>query len=910
MSDLDIIREIEKEIGRKLEKLPYYDPMTRSDIGFNADNSGNITHLILESIELNEIPSAIIKLIKLKKLSVYDNQLTQIPKGISKLTCLESLILERNRLAKLPEEIGRLGNLNYLLLGYNQFSEIPRGIIELKSLVVLRFNGNKLTQLPKAISNLEDLKELDLGDNQLTEFPEAIVELKNLEDLSLSGNQLIKLPERIRELKSLKFLCLWRNQLSELTDEIGELKNIEHLDLGSNRLLHLPEAIGELKNLKNLYLGSNQLTTIPSTTGELKELQNLFLGSNHLIQLPKIKGELKNLLYLDLSNNELIQLPEWVLRTGLEIEWFHDSDHPRIFLKGNPIEPPPYEIESKGINAVIKWYDALKVGIKRPLDEVKVLIVGEGGAGKTCLVKRLLKQSFNPSEHKTDGINIDRRKIECGDKSIMAHFWDFGGQEIMHATHQFFLSNRSLYVLVLDGRKDERPENWLKHIESFGGDSPILIVMNKIDENPGYELNRKDLLMKFKSIKGFYRISCKTSKGLSNFIEGLKNALKKVEILHTIWPDSWFKVKVVLENLKENFITLDKYQEICRKSGIEENTSMETLVDFLNDLGVVLHFSDFKLLDMHVLEPEWITGAVYRIINSRTLVECDGAFDLEMLDKIFNHRNNWLNKLIQKTYRYNYEYHPKHYQFIIDTMKKFELCYSLNRNKVFVPDLLSKEEPSYDFDYDNCLRFVIGYEFLPRSILPRFIVRQHSEIKDKLQWRTGVVLEDDTYNSKAVIKADYEEKKIEIFINGKQINEYFNIILHEFRRINRSFKKLDVSERIPLPDNPNISVSFEHLRWLESESVTKFYPEGAKKMYYVPDLLGKVYVPIENEKEIMELLSKLIKRFDTEESLLDIANSIFMIQPNFMGLGINLNEAIKRIFSRKTKLLKPKSEQN
>jgi hypothetical protein len=45
----------------------------------------------------------------------------------------------------------------------------------------------------------------------------------------------------------------------------------------------------------------------------------------------------------------------------------------------------------------------------------------------------------------------------------------------MHATHQFFLSKRSLYILVLDGRKEEDAEYWLKHIESFGGDSPVLM---------------------------------------------------------------------------------------------------------------------------------------------------------------------------------------------------------------------------------------------------------------------------------------------------------------------------------------------------------------------------------------------------------------------------------------------------
>jgi hypothetical protein len=42
----------------------------------------------------------------------------------------------------------------------------------------------------------------------------------------------------------------------------------------------------------------------------------------------------------------------------------------------------------------------------------------------------------------------------------------------------------------LDGRRDEKTEYWLKHIESFGGESPVLVMLNKIDENPSHDVNR------------------------------------------------------------------------------------------------------------------------------------------------------------------------------------------------------------------------------------------------------------------------------------------------------------------------------------------------------------------------------------------------------------------------------------
>jgi internalin A len=67
----------------------------------------------------------------------------------------------------------------------------------------------------------------------------------------------------------------------------------------------------------------------------------------------------------------------------------------------------------------------------------------------------------------------------------------------MHATHQFFLTKRSVYVLVLDARQGEIEGNihyWLQTIQSFGGDSPVLVVTNKCDVQP-LSLNKQRFIV-------------------------------------------------------------------------------------------------------------------------------------------------------------------------------------------------------------------------------------------------------------------------------------------------------------------------------------------------------------------------------------------------------------------------------
>jgi internalin A len=240
--------------------------------------------------------------------------------------------------------------------------------------------------------------------------------------------------------------------------------------MGKDEVLRAINAAAKKKQTK-LNLSGNQLKTLPAEIAELKSLTTLILYKNQLKTLPAEIAELKNLTQLDLS--------------------------------GNPLESPPLEIAERGIEAIRSYFKSLEAE-RRALNEVKVLLVGDGGAGKTSLVKQVLGEEFDTHEPQTHGITIRDWHVE----DIIVHFWDFGGQEIMHATHQFFLSKRSLYILVLDGRRDEKTEYWLKHIESFGGDSPILVVLNKIDENPGFEVNRKFLQEKYKGIKGFYRVSC------------------------------------------------------------------------------------------------------------------------------------------------------------------------------------------------------------------------------------------------------------------------------------------------------------------------------------------------------------------------------------------------------------------
>ena len=132
----------------------------------------------------------------------------------------------------------------------------------------------------------------------------------------------------------------------------------------------------------------------------------------------------------------------------------------------------PKEIREQGAAAVGNYLEELEKGATR-LNEARILILGDKGAGKTCLARRLVdpKAQMTTDDESTAGVNTMPWKLE--DENINVRIWDFAGHTVTHAVHQFFLSERCLYIMVYDGRTEERNrlEYWLNHMENYGGDS-------------------------------------------------------------------------------------------------------------------------------------------------------------------------------------------------------------------------------------------------------------------------------------------------------------------------------------------------------------------------------------------------------------------------------------------------------
>ena len=133
---------------------------------------------------------------------------------------------------------------------------------------------------------------------------------------------------------------------------------------------------------------------------------------------------------------------------------------------------------------------------------------------------------------------------------------------------------------------------------------------------------------------------------------------------------------------------------------------------------------------------------------------------------------------------------------LLQLMIKFKLCYEIpnNQGNYIAPQLLSLNQPDYDWNSENNLRLRYNYEFMPKGILTRFIVEMHKNIYEENVWRSGVVFEKD-YAQAEVIEY-YDKKEIRIRISGKNQKDLMTIIINEIDKINDFYERIKYSKLI------------------------------------------------------------------------------------------------------------------
>jgi Leucine-rich repeat (LRR) protein len=724
----------------------------------------------------------------------------------------------------------------------------------------LNLHGIGINAIPQEINQLNTITSIDISDN-LIEDISALNNFKLLVDLDISNN-LINNISVLSHLDKLEYINASNNKISDISP-LQYLLNLTKLNLSTNKI-EIIKPLKDCNRLIDLDISNNYISDIYNLS-ELISINRLIANNNNNItNLTAILSIIKNIkIRKKLANTSQKKFYE-----------FSCSSCPTI--------TPPIEITNRGLDSIINYFDELDSQGTSEINEAKLLIVGEGGAGKTTLTRRLvlgLEASMPDEEETTKGISIVSYdfKSDTG-KIFKIHIWDFGGQEIYHATHQFFLTKRSLYILVDDTRKDDKSIHdasfnyWLQVVELLSNNSPLLIVQNEKGDR-SKEIDLSGMRGRFANIKERYRVNLLSYRGVEDLRKDVKFHVQKLPHIGETLPKQWAIIRHRIEEIANisYHISFQEYLQLCEKNLMPDKDRALKLSEYLHDLGIFLHFQDDIILkNIIILNNNWVTDAVYKVIDNEEIKRKFGRFSVEDLNNI------WADD----------KYSSKSAE-LLALMMRFELCYMVQERPLttwLIPQLLPLETPSIDWNISDNLVVIFSYDFMPKGILPRVIVRMHRYISNqKESWRAGVRLtwqrnKGSLNTSEALIIETYGGREVVVRVKGNEAKEFLEIISETFDYIHDSYPGIKVKKYIPCicemcrtSDHPHL-YSYDALIYrkkkLKKKTIECAYSAVDVEVDFLLD--GKtIKVPSKNKEELIKMLKN-----NEIENVLQYLNSI------------------------------------
>ncbi|QTR48769.1 COR domain-containing protein [Candidatus Thiothrix anitrata] len=430
---------------------------------------------------------------------------------------------------------------------------------------------------------------------------------------------------------------------------------------------------------------------------------------------------------------------------------------------------------------------------------VRVLLLGPGGAGKSSLADRLLGKSVEPIKKLTVGVDYLNHRplnlydkfdyVQQGDKPLSLYLWDFGGQTIFHGLHSAFLHENCVYVLVVDSRHEQAPDEWLHQIMHLaGGRANVLLVTNWYERCETRQ-NEARLLREFPDLLdegSFFYFSCHEPDacGFKNFVRTLEKAC--LDSQHMVLKETLDVNEALQQQYQDNvFLESADLEEIIERV-TNRPKSIETLPNKLEQLGFLVRVDSD---DQHYcLKPAWVVDNAYAVLYSPLLRESKGVLKLKTLQREFNG-----------------QIEASHMAYLVEFLQMRSLCRKLARgNGYFFPDAAPADElPEVsELLREKAKGLVIRFDlpYLPLGFHAALVhrlsvpggIRKLNDI-----WRQGFILHKN--HSRTVVHYLTRKSVVELVLAGEwqDFAELLNIVLTNLKAVLLGGK--DISEKQIIP---------------------------------------------------------------------------------------------------------------
>lgn len=607
--------------------------------------------------------------------------------------------------ADLPDPMGKLFTKN---LENRQLTEFPTKLLKMGHLQSLNLSNNFLTFLPSEMSLLTELRELDISNNRLLTLPPSMGFLTNLKTLKYANNAFKTPPPEVLSKGNVKLILGYLRDLAKGAEPVYRIKlmMVGQENVGKTTILrHIKRRrmrralkktpikptistdgidIDEwqlevpLDDDKDVTLGGTTSAFSSSGTGSDSHQRSTV----ERISATALMAQQQAAAAAAANSNSTSTPPaSSVLPSSAASSPAFASPLAASAISSSSANPSPSSSASN-LDQHRGSTGSGNSGAMHSSSSGSSLSHASSSQGPPTGIHRTLTRNLTIGNNASTFNQRVSTDPDANKKFVTVSSWDFAGQEIYYTTHQFFLSQRSLYLLVWDLRYEDeecKVSYWLQSIRSRTNNSPVIIIGTHADEFGTHEEAtakadrvRKKYQKRFPFIKYSLAVSAKTGSDIDLLVQKIREVIRVQDHMGELIPKTYMEMErlvrtecIAVKEGRAPYPPLRSWTDIQKLGSycyIADDEELRRCVHLLHDFGSLIYFDDPSLgvQDLVIIDSQFLTNVMATIITTKTSIR-DGLLPNSLLPMIWRPP----------------EFPPEIHEILLSLLKKFEIAFSM-----------------------------------------------------------------------------------------------------------------------------------------------------------------------------------------------------------------------------------------
>jgi len=401
------------------------------------------------------------------------------------------------------------------------------------------------------------------------------------------------------------------------------------------------------------------------------------------------------------------------------------------------------------------------------------------------------------------GVNVQRiEKASPQDgRAVYLSVWDFAGQHMEYATHQFFLKTGGIFLIVWKARvgSDYGQKDlwyWLELLRMRVKDPHFLLVITHTAKTPT-TVDLREIQLMYPGYEGHFEVELSDGTGLPALEKKILELVSVSPAMKAAWPASWLAVRDAVREKRTTtpYISAPEFWKLCVKFEIHDEQMQRDLADQLDKLGEIVYYASDPLSSFVILDPSWVTELVAKVLRDRPIRDHGGKLKSTDLDRVWG--------ALEPAIRDHLE----------NLMDEYDLVYKTSgheESSIVVEALPPARDEAYTISMPvDRPRTEIIYAFpalvrhLPPGVPTWAFARAHRFLKPgSTLWRNAAQFEDLDTDSEASIFSSEAAREVRLRVASDYPPYFLGVLDSILRDTFRRYPGVQPEIRIPCPCVP------------------------------------------------------------------------------------------------------------